>query len=152
MGYYVDLVETNAYIPKDKLDEAYNILCELNQHNELKTGGRGPRDDRQAIEGPHDGIWFAWMEWNYPETCSDAAAILAQVGFDVVIDNGDLRIMFYDGKTGCEQVFLSALAPVLASNDSQPPYFVWSGEDRSVWRQIVLDGKMHVQEGVVTFV
>ena len=152
MGYYVNLIDTNAYIPKDKLEEAYKILCELNNHNELKRGGRGPRDKRLDAEGPHDGIWFSWMDWNYPETCADAAAILAQVGFELSDEeSGDLRIMFYDNKTGCEQVFAAALAPVLASHDDQPPYLIWVGENHEQWRQIVIDGQMVTQDGEIVF-
>lgn len=151
MGYYVNLLENNAIIPTAKLDEAYKILCELNNHNELKRGGSGLFDERQKIEGPHEGIWFSWMEWNYPETCPDAATILQQVGLEFEFIEEGLSFLFYDGKTGCEDVFIAALTPVLESVDSNPPYFVWQGEQGETWRQIVIDGEMVVQEGTVVF-
>jgi hypothetical protein len=153
MGYYVTLEGNNAYIRKDKLDEAYKILCELNNHNELKRGGCGIFEDRQKIEGPHEDIWFSWMEWNYPETCADAAAILGQLGFELEEDgNGGISFLFYDNKTGSEDVFIAALAPVLSSDDESAPWFEWRGEDGAHWRQIVSDGVMKVQQPQVTWI
>jgi hypothetical protein len=151
MGYYVTLEGNNAYIRKDKLDEAYAILCELNQHNELKRGGSFPRDEE--IAGPHEGVWFSWMEWNYPETCADAAAILGQLGFELEDDgNGGISFLFYDNKTGSEDVFIAALAPVLSSGDDDAPWFEWRGEDGAHWRQIVSDGVMKIQQPQVTWI
>jgi hypothetical protein len=149
MGYFVTLEETNAYIPSDKLDEAYAIMCELNNHNELKRGCAFPREEK---DGPHDGIWFSWMEWNYPETCNDAAAIISELGFTFNEDEEGLKFVHYDNKTGAEDVFLNALGPILASNDGLAPRFVWRGEDGAVWRQIRSEGVMVIEEGVVTFV
>lgn len=148
MGYYVTLNSTNAYIPNDKLDEAYTILCALNQDNSLKRGGRWPRTEQ---DGPHSGVWFSWMDWDYPETCKDAAAIIAQLGFEFTEDGDGLWFYAYDNKTGAEDVFLAALAPVLASSDDEAPQFVWQGEDGAAWRQIVIDGVMQSQSGRLTF-
>jgi hypothetical protein len=149
MGYFVTLEQTNAYIPSNKLDEAYAIMCELNNHNELKRGCAFPREEK---DGPHDGIWFSWMEWNYPETCNDAAAIISELGFTFNEDEEGLKFVHYDNKTGAEDEFIRALAPVLASTDEDAPQFVWRGEDGATWRQIRSEGVMVTQEGVMTFV
>jgi hypothetical protein len=158
MGYYVSLTDSNAIIPADKLDEAYKLLCDLNQRNDLKTGGVGgwthgrTPEGETPIDGPHDKVWFSWMDWNYPENCADAAAILEAVGFEVVYGaDGELGFERYENKTGCEQTFVEALAPVLASTDGENPYFVWQGEDGLYWRQRLQDGEMVTQDGVITF-
>jgi hypothetical protein len=158
MGYYVSLTDTNAYIPADKLDEAYKLLCDLNQRNDLKTGGYGgysfgrTPEGETPIEGPHDKVWFSWMDWNYPETCADAAAILERVGFEVIYQaDGELGFVRYEEKTGCEDVFLQALAPVLASYGSEDPYFIWVGEDYSTWRNVVVNGDFLTQEGHIAW-
>lgn len=158
MGYYVSLTDTNANIPADKLDEAYKLLCDLNQRNDLKTGGvsgwthgRTPEGET-PIDGPHDKIWFSWMDWNYPETCKDAAAVLEKVGYEIYFtDDGTLVFGGYDNKTGCEDEFIKALAPVLVSADDQPVQFVWRGEDGSLWRHLFTDEGVKEQEGVITF-
>lgn len=36
MGYYVRIVKSNCYLLLDKADEAHRLMCELNQHNDLK--------------------------------------------------------------------------------------------------------------------
>ena len=133
MGYYVTLNETNAYIPETDLHDAYMLLCEINMHNNLKGGGSYPREDR---EGPHPGVWFSWMPWNYPDVFDTAQAVLEYVGFDMYTDdNGDLHFCGYDNKTGDEDKFLLALTPVLCSKDSDPVRFLWVGEDYSMWVQ-----------------
>lgn len=148
MGYYVTLNDTNAVIPKDKLDEAYKILCDLNQRNDLKRGGSLPRKD---VDGPHDRVWFSWMEWNYPETCKNAEEILGQVGLEFRSDEDGITFLGYDDKTGCEDVFLSALAPVLISSTEEDPFFEWRGEDGALWRQAFIAGKVAYQEPTITW-
>lgn len=158
MGYYVSLTRTNAILPAQNLPAAYEALCALNQRNDLKIGGQGgwtfgaTPEGETPIEGPHDKVWFSWMDWNYPETCPDAAAILKQLGFECdVHDDGSIEFLAYDNKTGAEDHFLIALAPYLASTDGDAPQFVWRGEEGEIWRQIVLDGVMVEQPGKITF-
>jgi hypothetical protein len=158
MGYYVSLTDTNAIIPADKLDEAYKLLCDLNQRNDLKTGGYGhyalgrtPKGET-PIDGPHPGVWFSWMPWNYPEVYTNAAEVLEAVGFEVTYEaDGELRFVRYEDKTGCERTFLQALAPVLASRNTDLPYFIWVGEDYSTWRNVVVNGDFLTQEGHIAW-
>lgn len=160
MGYYVTLTKTNASIPADKLDEAYRILCDLNNDNTLKNGSVLGHDEK---DGPHEGIWFSWMEWNYPEVYDNAVDILRAVGYDIFIDTWDYQdpeqshrkgaVYFtgYDEKHGCEDVFAEALLPVLVSDDDQPIQFQWTGQDGELWRKIAVDGTFVTQEGEVVF-
>ena len=40
MGYYVNIVAADFGIPRKKWDAAFEAVAELNEHDELKTGGR----------------------------------------------------------------------------------------------------------------
>jgi hypothetical protein len=155
MGYYVTLEHSNAVIPPEKLDQAYEALCALNNDNRLKNGGNGrslKAEWREANPfGANENVWFSWMDWNYPETCSTAAEILSQVGFEFIEDGDGITSFLYYNKTGCEDVFLAALAPLLVSCDHEAPQFIWRGEDGSVWRQIVVGGEMVNQAGRIAF-
>lgn len=140
MGFYVELIEQNAKLLESDLDEAYKILCALNDRNDLKTGGRWPREEK---DGPHNGIWFSWMDWNYPETCENAVAIFQQIGFDVYAeDDGSIILTYYNDKTGAQHIFLNSLSSLWKSRfDGENPYFTWRGEDGSMWRYEYVDGE-----------
>jgi hypothetical protein len=145
MGYYVKITDANFVIPADKVDDAYEAVCELNQHNELKTGGAFPRTDK---DGPHDKIWFSWMSWDYPEVCDDLLEVLEMVGFEVEFNMDDgLSILGYDSKTGCEQTFLAALAPFAKAGS----FINWEGEDGDLFRHQVEGGELVFREGRVTW-
>lgn len=134
MGYYVDLMNTNACIPKEKLEEAYEIMCELNAHNSMKGGGRWPTDKSDA-EGPHEDVWFSWMPWNYPDVYSTAKEILHALGFEASEEqDGSLSIHGYSDKCGDEEKFILALGPVLSGSHGQCPFFEWTGEDGDRWK------------------
>lgn len=149
MGYYVTLTETNASIPADKLDEAYRLLCDLNNDNTHKTGGIVGGETK---DGAHEGIWFSWMDWNYPQVYDNAVDILRAVGYDIFVDRkGTAYFSGYDDKHGCEDTFVTALLPVLQSGDGKPLQFQWRGEDGALWRHIAFDGEFLTQEGKITF-
>lgn len=139
MGYYVTMMDAYLSIPKAKEQAAYEALCNLNNRNDLKTGGRYPRPE-PLPDGPNENVWFSWMDWNYPETCKNVTEILQQIGFDVMEQDDCIRIIGYDDKTGCEQMFLSALTPFFEEG-----YAEWRGEDGEEWRCSYRDGKAYVQ-------
>ena len=147
MGYYVETEDSTAVLPAEHLDAAYTAMCKLNEDNELKRGGHFGRD---IPEAPRRGAvpekWFSWMDWNYPETCPDAQAILESLGFGTSIDKeGNLRIEWYSNKTGQEDLFLSAISKYLTG------YIVWRGEDGYVWRDTFDDGEMKSEAGRLVF-
>ncbi len=156
MGYYVELIEQNAKLLKSDLDKAYEIMCELNNHNELKTGGSiGPQIDRSLDAfGPHPNIWFSWMEWNYPETCENAMEIFDALGFDYDFDSeGSLILYGYDDKTGAEDVFLNSLHALWKPIDnSEPCFHAWRGEDGGMWAFHYDEKGAHVKNAKITWV
>jgi len=132
MGYYVTLTETNAYIPCDDQPRGYELVCEINNHHTGKVGVLNHCD----TPSPHEGEWFSWMPWNYPDLYGTLREVLENVGFDTYTDmDSNLHIRGYDNKTGCEEIFLQALAPVLQGGFGESPRFVWIGEDHEMWAQ-----------------
>lgn len=117
MGYYVNTTDCDFTIKKESYGEAYRLLRELNAHDELKRGGchpanlDRPEDSKSVARNPN--VWFSWMPWNYDEVYGSAVEILEAVGFAVEEDEGGICFVSYDGKNGCEEEFMAALAPVV---------------------------------------
>lgn len=65
MGYCVNTEKVSITIPAENLQEAYEVMSELNDHNELKHGG-------SWSNGKQTGWHFSWMNENYPNECSTA--------------------------------------------------------------------------------
>ena len=123
MGYYVRLEESTAVLPKKHQAEAYRRMCALNDNDDLKQGGCFGPDGEEK--------WFSWMDPNYPDTCADAKAILADLGFwfpDLSDKSDDLVFEDYDSKAGQEDLFIFTIGNLMTG------YMVWSGEDGDKWR------------------
>ena len=139
MGYYVQIWSADFGIPEENWDAAFEAVCELNKHDELKTGGSwGPNGKEE--------VWFAWMPKDYP---AEALAeyeekklphplvwVFQQLGFDWEMEDGEFRLTAYDSKTGAEDHFLEAVAPYVRPGSS----LEWSGEDGEKWIE-KYDGK-----------
>lgn len=146
MGYYVSASNSTWTIKKENLDKAYEAMCKLNWKNELKRGGRYPTNPDDPKDKPHEGVWFAWMPWNYHETCKDAQDILQKLGFETDYDgDGNLVLGWYNNKAGNEDVFLKAIAPFSEG------FIEWRGEDGYLWRDSVEDGIMISETGRVEY-
>jgi hypothetical protein len=131
MGYYVQLIDSNAVIPAKHLELAYKRMCALNEDNSLKTGGCWPRSE---TPGANPNVWFAWMPWDYPEVYTTARQILEMLGFFTQSnEHGDLQITGYDDKTGNEWHFLNAIGDLVESSDEREPLLRWRGEDGDEW-------------------
>lgn len=152
MGYYVSINEADFTIPAENLDEAYKVMCELNKHDGLKTGGCWggstsiPEGSKSVSTRPDK--WFAWMPWNYDEVCTSAEEILKELGFECELNaDGSLSIVYYDSKTGSEEHFLKALAPLVKEGS----YIIWNGEEGAMWRHLVKNGELITQEPIITW-
>ena len=118
MGYYIRTEDTNIVLGKDKLDEAYKRLCQLDLHDEWKRGGGGGE------------LWFSWLDRNYTTIYKTAQEILEAVGYYTFLTpEGDLRISNYDNKQGCEDVFLWAISDLCNEGSSA----AWVGEEGDRW-------------------
>ena len=147
MGYFIHTNAMHFVIKKDNLEDSYKALCQLNAKDELKTGRRGganlpekPQDSTSVSNNPNK--WFAWIDWNYDETCKSAEEIFSDLGFYTEItDEGDLFIGMFSNKCGDENVFLQAVAPFVEDGS----YIEWQGEDGSMWKNTFNNGKMETQ-------
>jgi len=143
MGYYVSIIGVDFVIPTGNLEESYKALCELNNDNSKKSGGKfNTKDEIVNNDKPNENVWFAWMHWNYPETCKDTQAILTELGFECSLDDEGLSIESYHSKSGSEEVFLNALGPYAKDGS----YIFWEGEDSLRWRNMFIDGNMVTYE------
>lgn len=153
MGYWVNIIEGEVTIPKANLEEAYKRMCALNDNDAVKRGGQWGGEVSSESPRPegmnyHPARWFSWMDANYPETCSDAKAILRELGFELEDRDGDLFIFGYDSKVGQEELFLDAISD-LCTKDS---FLVWRGEDGAMWRQEFGTKEMVVKTPVINWV
>ena len=138
MGYYVRANCQPFRLQKQHFEEAYRLMCELNNlpDSEKRGGGNEKR-------------WFSWMPENYHETCLNLADILDALGFHPTFDEltEDITDLEYDSKIGQEELFFGAIGHLVEPNS----FIYWEGEDGEKWRW-VFDGKsMSVQHGVVTY-
>lgn len=148
MGYYVNTEDVNILIKKEDFDAVYKIMCELNDHDELKRGGSyGGNNDQQPGDRYSRNKWFSWMDWNYPETCSNLQEVLNQVGFEVSYnDNGDINRLSYSNKTGNEDYFLACLSGYTPDGS----YIEFNGEESNdYFRYLYVDGKCIFQRANV---
>ena len=151
MGYYVTLDNSDVMIPTDNIDAAFEAVKELNGCNQLKRGGRyggvaTPKPEGSKSLGTPDK-WFAWMEWNYDETCESLAEVLEMIGFEVETNEHGIFITWYDSKSGDEEVFFKALAPFIEDGGMME----WSGEEGCKWAWKFSDGEMLVGSGTVHY-
>lgn len=146
MGYYIRLMESTVCIAPEQLPRAYDALVRLNDRNDLKSGGRYPRDS--DITGPHPDRWFSWMEWNYPDHCATAQAVLEAVGFECSVDEfGNLWLDGYDQKAGDEDKFLTAIAPFVPDGCTM----TWQGEEGELWRLVFHAGTISTQAAKIVW-
>lgn len=148
MGYYVNTEDVNILIKKEDFDAIYKLMCELNDHDELKRGGSfGGNNDKQEGDRYSRNKWFSWMDWNYPDTCSNLQEVLMQLGFEISYsDDGDINGLYYGNKTGNEEYFLACLAGYTPDGS----YIEFSGEEANdYYRFLYIDGKCIFQRANV---
>lgn len=151
MGYYVEITGSDFRLPKDKLDEAYELMCALNERDDLKHGGMwgggGTDGDshRPAGQSFHPAKWFSWMPADYPSKCKDAADIFRELGFEIEQDGDGIKVIGYDNKIGQEHLFFEAIGHLVEEGS----YITWRGEDNDIWRWFFDGSRMEIQQARV---
>lgn len=143
MGYYVTTMDQNIFIDKKYFGDIYNKMCKLNDYDELKRGGSSK--DGEPYEGRYNpNKWFAWMDYNYPETCNNLQEILQQIGFEITYDDeGNITGLFYDNKTGSEDYFLQCFAGYVPFGS----FIEFKGEDDAYYKYVYGPTSMHLYSG-----
>ena len=127
MSILTKIVKQSIFISSDNLNKAYKDACELNNRNDLKGGGRSSQFEGYSYHEPRPDKWFAWVNWNYQETCKNLIDMLDVFRFDVEVnDNGDIIYLEWKGnKLGDEAELFRVLAPYISSGS----YMYWSSEE-----------------------
>lgn len=144
MGYYIGTENVDIFLDKKYFDDVYKKMCELNDYDELKSGGQfGKNQDPVDGERYNRNKWFAWMPYNYPETLSTMDEVLEAIGFDTEYDTeGNLVGLGYWNKTGAQDYFMSCFAGFIKDES----FIQWKGEEsEDYFRYFFKDGKMIVQ-------
>lgn len=103
MGYYIEDINGEITIPKDKHERALKRFKALAEYPQIKSGG-------SFSGGGCKDKWFSWMKNEVFET-GTLSDIIEEMGFlDVETqENGDLCFSGYDTKQGQERLFIGAL-------------------------------------------
>jgi hypothetical protein len=138
MGYYVQIMESDAYVPADKIEAACRGIEPMMQPEHVAEHGQGGSWEG----GNYKEVWYSWID---TQTCidlladNDLAGFIEHWGFYTDTDaDGDIYIGGYDSKTGQEEYMLQNLAPFIASGTS----IKWRGEDGNMWADFFENGKM----------
>ncbi|MEY3376800.1 MAG: Arthrobacter phage Tank [Bacteroidota bacterium] len=147
MGYYVHSIDSYFFLDKNLFDSVYKKMCDLNDYDDLKRGGSS--QDGEPFEGKYNpNKWFSWMDYNYPETCSDLFAILRQVGFEWTLDDDGnmVHLAYPENKSGNEDYFLCCFAGFVKVGC----FIQFEGEDGARWQYFFNSDEMVRFEGEVT--
>jgi hypothetical protein len=153
VGYFIRTEEVKFFLPVSTFDEAYKRMCDLNQRDDLKSGGRhGGENDANSPRPKgmnyHPSKWFSWMQPNYPEMLKTTPEILTSLGFDLdFADDGSIAYLSYDNKIGQESLFLESLVGLIEEGS----YIVWRGEDGEMWKEIFHKDKVETLSARVVF-
>jgi hypothetical protein len=135
MGYNIEIMDSDAYIPADQIEAACRGMEPMMQPEQVAKNGQGG----SWGGGVQSQVWYSWVD---DKVCRDLLArndlksFLEHWGFDCFKDtNGDLHIDHYDSKSGQEDLMLQNLAPFVAKDTS----IAWRGEDGAMWMN-VFDG------------
>lgn len=154
MGYYARGYG-HISIRQDQLAPAYEAMCELNQHDDMKNGGSwggggvDKEDTRPAGMNYHPARWFSWLDADYPTKCGDFDAVLKELGFDFSVTplaNELIYTLTYDNKVGQEDLFFEAIAPFVSDGQVE-----WVGEDESFWKWQFENGEIRTLRGTVVY-
>jgi hypothetical protein len=153
MGYYVDIANSDFFLPKEEFGKAYELMCSLNQKDELKSGGGWSEDTNPNQPRPegldyHPARWFSWMDANYPAKCKTVVDVFQELGFDLNFDSDEnINGLYYSNKIGDESYFLAIIAPCVKDGSS----IEWRGEDGEMWKHVYINQKMYLFEPEISW-
>jgi hypothetical protein len=129
MGYYIDLVNADLFIPAANLEEALRRLKALNHKPGVEKQGGSWGTLADGTWGTK-AKWFSWMDADYDQHVSSAGEVFEMLGFETYEDELGLRLEGYSSKIGQEELFLDEVADLF-----EPGAFAeWRGEDGAMWK------------------
>lgn len=135
MGYYVRIEEVDWEIKETP--EALATIREMpKKYKAIQRGGSSNGEK-----------WFSWMNDTEIETAETVESVFNQLGFETQKTDDGFEIIGYDSKTGQEDLFLAVMAPFTVQGST----IEWVGEDSSIWRHHINNGRMYVDEATVSW-
>lgn len=137
MGYYITLTSSDWEIKESP--EALEAIREMpKKFHAIKRGGSSNGEK-----------WFSWMNDTDIENAESVESVFQQLGFDTHTneDAKTFTLEGYNSKTGQEDLFLAVLAPFTKDGS----FIEWEGEDSSLWRYRVNNGRMFVDEAQINW-
>lgn len=146
MGYYVNLLHTNTFIPASLFPTLCNHILTSDFMRPENMGGG-------CYGGPDDGKrWFSWCDMAALEkalAANDFIDVLGCFRFEVICkdDTNDIVGLHFDSKIGDEEKLFRCIAAVLPGTHR----FTWQGEGGEQWRWIIKDGDLRWVDGITIF-
>lgn len=117
MGRYLTIVDQRFEIKAENVEAAYKAAVALNAVESKKSTRRNgpdpqakPADSKSVAASPD--VSFRGVAWNYDEKCRDLAEVLREFGFEPEVSpDGAITALFFDEKSGDEELLLEAIAP-----------------------------------------
>ena len=133
MGYYIDLVDAEWEITESP--ESLATIREMPvKYHHIKRGGSSSGEK-----------WFSWMNDTEIETAETVEKVFNQLGFETDTVDGGFKLTAYNSKTGQEDLFLAVMAPFTKDGS----YIEWRGEDGTLWKYEVNNGRMFRSESEI---
>lgn len=111
MGYCVNIAYSNVIIKNEHKPEILSRWKDMNssQYDHLKGGG-------SWSGGKKTQAWYSWMDHDYDKTVTSVEDVLKMMGFSSETDEkGNIKILYYDSKTGQEDLFFAKIADLISS-------------------------------------
>ena len=154
MGYYVDTLDFNIVITKDKFDKAIEHFHSL--MTRVDECGRGG----QFKDGEKVKTWYAWVTTSAVLEALDfedkAQALIKAFRewgyeFEKTTDGSEIRsinlVCREMSKWGDDEHLWNAIAPVLDHNH----YIKWCGEENDYWQYKFSDGTLNESSGQIVW-
>lgn len=112
MGYYVETMEVDFFIPEDKIEQAFDAV--IRARHEITV------EDRY-------NPWL-WTLGDYP--VSDLRELLNELGFGIEEEFGGIRVVNFDAKWRTQDWFLDKLKDYV----DKTSFIEFRGEDGEMWK------------------
>lgn len=145
MGYYVELVDCQVFIPKTSFESACTHLKNIGflTDTDYMNGG--------GWDGTNREHWYSWVnmdELGVAIETNNLPEVFRCFGFVVILDdNGNIDNLAFNDKTGDEEHLLHSLASFFREGD----YLQWRGEEGDIWKEMFENGKIVQYNASITW-
>ena len=137
MGYYVEGNGHNGWGP---------MFLEKNKEIALKEFNRVMMNPRFISQNARGGSfsggkctdqWYSWCDMEFLRNATDIYDVLEHFGFHLEVVDGNIHHMWYDNKTGQEDLLLETIGHFFEDG----AVIEWKGEDGTMWLTELRTGK-----------